>query len=126
MSRQASINARDAAMEAVDKSANEVWQEAAWQAILNVAVVYTEFTTDAVWHVLDTWGVPHPREPRAMGPMMSRAVGRGICVNTDRVSRSVRVACHRRPCAVYRSLKAGVDARPLEAQVSLFRGKPNK
>lgn len=95
---------RDVAIDRVDAAASLVWQEAAWRAITYVASVRKAFTTDAVWFVLEKWGVEPPREPRAMGPMMRRAVSAKLCLSTERISRSVRVACHRRPVAIYESL----------------------
>ena len=97
------------------------WKTAAWEAILHAAHYCKEFTTDEVWLRLDRLGIPAPEEPRAMGPLMMRAVHQGICASTDRVRRSRRSQCHRRPVAVYVSLKAGPEALdPPEEDKSLF------
>ena len=63
-----------------------------------------EFTTDAVHGLLQAWEVPEPHEPRALGPIMQRAIKRGICVPTGVYRPSVRPACNCRPIMVYRSL----------------------
>jgi hypothetical protein len=96
--------ARDVSMDQVEAAASLVWQEAAWRAITYIATVRKEFTTDAVWFVLEKWKVEGPREPRAMGPMMRRALNAKLCLATGRFGCSVRVACHRRPITIYESL----------------------
>ncbi len=90
--------ARDEAMRQAEAAANEVWKSQAGQAILQVCQKNRTFTTDDVWKL-----VGPPREPRAMGPMMSNAVRSEWCMPTDRTQKSTRVACHARPIRVYRS-----------------------
>jgi len=60
----------------------------------------TEFTTDYVWK----W-CPAPFvgfEPRAMGAAMRKAVTMKLITATDRVQKSTRPLCNRRPVAVWR------------------------
>jgi hypothetical protein len=95
--------ARDAAMDAVERAADSEWKRKAWEAFVYVAKRRKAFTTDAVWYMLQEWKVSAPREPRAMGPMVSRARREGICEVTGDMKKSERVGCHRRPIEVYRS-----------------------
>jgi hypothetical protein len=95
---------RDEALERVDEHAPLDWKSCAQQAIRYVAERRPELTTDPVWYMLDAWGVAMPPEPRALGPLMKSAVTRGWLLPTDKVHKSVRPECHRRPLAVYRSL----------------------
>ena len=99
----ASASARDIALARVYMAASDAWREAAWKALRRVSKRKAEFTTDDVWRVLDAWGTDAPREPRAMGPVMMLATRVNICVATGQYLKSERVACHRRPLAVYRS-----------------------
>jgi hypothetical protein len=102
-SARAGTLARDRAIDAVDKAADDAWKIKAWEAILYVARVRQRFTTDAVWYMLQEWGVPPPREPRAMGPMVVRGMREEIFGATGERKRSERVGCHRRPIDVYLS-----------------------
>lgn len=96
--------AKDEAVQRVERHARPEWLRCALLAVYDVARYRAEFTTDAVWALLDARDVPPPHEPRAMGPVMKRAVNLGYCAQTDRVRPSVRVVNHGRPIAVYRSL----------------------
>lgn len=92
---------RDVAIKRVGTS-HDGWCALALDAIRRVAEARPEFTTDAVWHLLHD--VPEPREPRAMGAAMRRAVSAGYCLPTNKTKKSVRPDCHRRPLQVWRSL----------------------
>jgi len=102
---EVSAAARDAAIEQVDDAASVDWKAEALVAVARVCEIREEFTTDAVWALLDQRGVAIPREPRAMGAIMRRAVVAGLCLPTDRTSKSVRVECHRRPLQIWASNK---------------------
>lgn len=95
---------RDEAMRRVDGNAEVDWKECAREAIRYIAERRPEMTTDPVWYMLDSWHVPFPHEPRALGPLMKAAVTRGWLRPTARVHKSVRPECHRRPLAIYESL----------------------
>ena len=95
---------RDAAIEAVDAGASTAWKESCLSAIRKVATLRHEFTTDAVWYILDRSLTPPPREPRAMGAMMRKAVKLGWCTKIQgRTKKSERAECHRRDLSVYTS-----------------------
>jgi hypothetical protein len=100
---EVSAAARDAAIEQVDDAASVDWKAEALVAVARICEIREEFTTDAVWAMLDERGVAIPREPRAMGAIMRRAVAAGLCLPTDRTSKSVRVECHRRPLQIWQS-----------------------
>jgi hypothetical protein len=104
---QAGIEAREDGMRRAEQHASTTWLEAAKKAARAVARNRSEFTTDPVWKVLQLRGVPEPHEPRAMGPVMDAMVKAGVCARTERMSRSVRPECHRRPLTVYQSLIFG-------------------
>lgn len=86
----------------------EVGTPKSWRGYAELAVEYValhreRFTTDPVWKVLESWQVPVPPEPRALGPLMKAACGWGWCEPTYETRLSVRPECHRRPIMVYRS-----------------------
>ena len=95
--------ALQAALVDVEHGADPEWQAAVWLALRAVIARAVEFTTDEVWLVLAERGVPAPREPRALGPIMRQAVMLGLAESTGAMKKSVRVGCHRRPVAVYRA-----------------------
>lgn len=105
-----SVIACEAAIDKVDEAASAEWKAKAFVAVARVCERYEEFTTDTVWALLDAQGTAIPREPRAMGAIMRKAVTAGLCLPTDRTSKSVRVECHRRPLQVWRSKTAESDA----------------
>lgn len=101
---QGARDARDEAMARVDEHAEEEWKRAALDAIEAVATWRDEFTTDAVWWMLDHSGAGDAREARVMGPLMTEAARRGWIARTDRTHNSVRVECHANPKRVWKSL----------------------
>jgi hypothetical protein len=90
-------------MRRVEVHAPVSWRGSAELAVRYVAERRPEFTTDAVWAVLEAWGVPVPPEPKALGPLMKAACGWHWCAPTGEYRLSVRPQNHRRPVAVYRS-----------------------
>ncbi len=58
--------ARDEAVDRVDRNANEQWKQNAFAAVRRLALRGTEFTTDDVWAELGTEEGTH--EKRAMAP----------------------------------------------------------
>lgn len=96
---------RDEAIDAVEEATPEQWKAHAIDAVLEVAKLRPEFTTDPVWFVLGkTLRNPAPPEPRAMGAIMRKAVSLGYCETTDRSHPSVRASCHKRPVRIWKSL----------------------
>ena len=95
---------RDDGMMRAEAHAASDWLQCAEDAIRYVAERRSYFDTDAVWAVLDDWGVPPPREGRALGPLMKKACGWGWCETVAGATRlSSRPIRHRRPLTVYRS-----------------------
>lgn len=101
--RSPAQRAGDEAVARVERHATGEWKVAARAAVLAVAAHRDAFTTDDVWALLERANM-QPREPRALGPIMRRAVREGVCVATDIYRESTRVACHGRPLRVWRSL----------------------
>lgn len=79
------------------------WRGQAELALRYVAERRERFTTDPVWTVLDSWGVPKPHEPKVIGPLMKAACGWHWCEPTGEYVPSVLPQNHRRPVLVYQS-----------------------
>ncbi len=82
--------ARDAALTAVETAAPDPWRASAFGAVIYLARTRPEFCTDDVWAVLEQRGIDGPREPRALGPVMMRAIRLGLIVDTGRMTPSKR------------------------------------
>jgi len=95
---------REQAIARVDEHAPPDWRLEALRAVYDLCRTRSEFTTDAVWGLLDRRGVAPPPEPRAIGAIMRAATRRGWCEATDHTRKSVRAECHRRPVQVWRHL----------------------
>jgi hypothetical protein len=94
---------RDEALDRLEK-AHEIWLEIAESIIHWLAITKQEFTTDQVWSRLERRGEEGiPREPRALGALMTRAKRQGVIRPTDRTVLSCRPQCHCRPIRVWRS-----------------------
>ena len=100
---QAAREARDTAIAQVDQNANEIWKLRADAAIDAAAKRHHELTSDDVWIILDKWGIPRPREARALGPRMIAAAKRGSIEATPYFRASIRVELHASPRRVYES-----------------------
>lgn len=98
---------RDEAIERADRAALDEWKDAAREAILDVAFRRAEFTTDAVWTVLERRGVEPPREPRAIAGVLRRCVADCLIEPTGCRVNSVLPRGHARPVMVYRSRIVG-------------------
>lgn len=99
-SAAAGIAARDDGIARVDENADEVWKADAFEAVRRVASVKATFTPDDIWKS----GLRKPREPRALGPVMLRAIRAGLCERTDKLVPSSNPKQHRNMIRVYRSL----------------------
>jgi hypothetical protein len=86
------------------RAADETWKRACTDAIVHVAERRDEFTTDAVWTILERREVGPPKEPRAIAGVVRAAVKAGVCEATGRRVNSVLPRGHARPVMVYRSL----------------------
>ena len=92
--------ARDAGMTDALAAADVAWVEEARRAVWWCATQMDTFTTDDVWDRLDSREVPPPREPRAMGPIITRATkAKAITDTGERVPSRRR---HAAPIPVYR------------------------
>lgn len=98
------IQAREEAIEQVERNAEPEWKQACRDAIRELAIAKAEFTTDEVWEYLEAEQVELPHEVRAMGALMLNAARQGLIVASDRYRNSARVACHARPVRVWVSL----------------------
>ena len=90
--------AREEAIERVDAHADDEWKALALNTAEKVARGMASFTSDDLWLA----GLPTPREPRALGPVMREIVKLGWAEVTDEYRPSVRR--HSTPLRVYRSL----------------------
>lgn len=90
---------RDAAMAQVEQGSDTWWVAIAEGAVAGLASLGQPFTTDDVWQRLADRKVPSPREPRALGPVMKRAVRDGIVEWTGGYTASTRR--HTAPVRVY-------------------------
>jgi hypothetical protein len=99
----ASAAARDRSMKQVEEHADPNFKDAAYEAVCITARLQPEgFIVDEVWRNLPA-GVVQPREPRAMGPVMSRAKRDGVIVPTNEFRASARVTAHRNPRRVWKA-----------------------
>jgi len=90
---------RDVALERVER-ASRAWQEKAIAAIRNVARRRKTFLVDDVW----LEDLEQPREGRAMGAAIRRALSEGIIERTEEFRPSARRTSHSTPRRVWRSL----------------------
>ena len=99
--------ARERAIEQVECNAQLTWLDAAYAAVRSVSAEHETFTTDDVWKEMPA-DIREHAEPRAMGAVMRSAAKDGLCAATESWEASSRVACHRRPLRVWRSLQHGI------------------
>lgn len=86
----------------VEVNADDGWLARATSALGTLVHRGRPFTTDDVWELLDTWAVPAPREPRAMGAVTRAAARDKRIVKTTEYVNSTRPGCHARPIPVWR------------------------
>lgn len=72
--------ARDDALERVEKGAPMQWKDLAEKVVRLFASKGEPFTSDDLWQ----YGLPKPREPRALGAIMAKLARRGIIRKTGR------------------------------------------
>lgn len=87
--------ARDAALVRVDEAAGSEWKDAALEAVYRVALRRSRFTSEDIWRLVEK-----PREPRALGPVLMRAVKLGYCAPAGFVQCSM-VSRHAAPVREY-------------------------
>lgn len=98
------IKARDEAIARVDTNMDERWKQACRNAIMEIASIKAEFTTDDVWELMYQKNIDQPHENRAMGAVIREIHKLGIIKPSDRYVNSLRPECHRRPVKVWLSL----------------------
>jgi hypothetical protein len=91
------------AMDQVEANALMSWKIAAQNAIRDLAGNNKEFVADDVWGLLQRRGVPAPREPRALGPMMKLAAVAGVIEWTGVHKQSRQSLNHQRPVVIWKS-----------------------
>lgn len=91
--------ARDEAMKRAEKAAHEEWKARALSTILLVCTKRGTFTSEDLWKA----GLPKPREPRALGPMLTKAAKRGWCEPSGTYVKGSSVSRHGAPIAVWTS-----------------------
>jgi hypothetical protein len=95
---------KEEAVTRVEANASRAWLDAAWNAVIVVCLEHRQYervTSDDVWRVLLDEDAPSPHEPRAMGPIMRRAVAEGRLTATADFRPSELPQNHRRPVRVY-------------------------
>jgi len=96
--------ARDEAIERVGRGMDEEWYRHAVRAYKHLAERHEKFVPDAVWELLAEWGIPEPRETRALVHASKRAVEAGYIRYTGVYVKGERVTHHRGQVQVYESL----------------------
>ena len=86
-----------------DDDARPAWIAQVTTLVRSLALKQREFTSDEVWSEVHE-KLSLPLEPKLIGNALQRAQREGWILKTDRVRRSTRPACHRRPAAIWRSL----------------------
>lgn len=76
----AALAATDEAVKRVEDHADPAWKSLAIRTVRYVCERREFFTADDLWEA----GLPEPREPRAIGPVMRRAQTAGLCEQTGR------------------------------------------
>lgn len=96
---------REEAIERVESNAKKDFLICAFECVSQLAREHEWFTTDDVWALLAQFPAEYrTHEPRAMGPVMRRAVVEKLAKPADNWILSKRPACHRRPLRVWLSL----------------------
>ena len=108
------------AMDQVEAAALMSWKMAAQTAIRDLAHNNQEFVADDVWGLLQRRGVPAPREPRALGPMMKLAAMAGVIEWTGVHKQSRQSLNHQRPVVIWKSHV--YRPKPVPKQTTTKRG----
>jgi predicted xylose isomerase-like sugar epimerase len=98
---------RDEAMGRADDHANNEWKVLASMAVFLLAGGMETFTTDDVWRLMATRPEVTTHEPRALGPVMTKAQVSGLIEPIPGLfRRSIQSVCHRRSKQVWRAIHA--------------------
>ena len=96
------LAARRAGIEKVERGTDRDWADRALNVIKQVAQQREEITADEIWGVLEEFG-DTPREPRALGPIFTRAAKLNLIIKTNKYTMSRRAVNHGRDIRVWRS-----------------------
>jgi len=95
---------KNEAIDRVERNAPGDWKKIALKAVKWRAKKGVPFTTDEVWADLEGANVEPPKEPRAMGAIMRKAVSEGVIVSTDKTKISQKGTNNKRPVRVWSPL----------------------
>lgn len=95
------MESKDEAIDRVEDAANEKWKSTALRAVRWRAKKGVNFTSDHIWADLVGVDLEPPKEPRAMGAIMRKAVSEGLIVATDKTIPSTKPSNHKRPVRVW-------------------------
>ena len=95
------LKTKDQAIAQVESHADPQWIAKANEALDIVIKNNQEFTSDQVWKLLDSWQVPRPHSPSAMGAIMRRAALAKRIKKTGRFIPSAQATNHQRDVAVW-------------------------
>ena len=98
------MDSKNEAIDRVEENASEQWKKTALKAVKWRAKKGVPFTTDEVWADLEGARIEPPREPRAMGAIMRKAVAEKIIVATDKTRVSQKGTNNKRPVRVWSPL----------------------
>lgn len=93
------LELKQEALSRVLASADPKWIVDALKVIMTVCEEHEEFSTNDLWPLL-----PHIKEPRALGAVLTIAAQRMYCRKTDRYEPSNIPRQHRRPISLWQSL----------------------
>ena len=93
--------AREKSVNQVDSNTDPAWRAEAYLSCDRVMARMELFTTDDIWNDLERRGVPAPREPRCMGPIMRFLVANDE-VEIAGVTTSNLTRGHGRPVKMYK------------------------
>ena len=95
------LKSKDQAIKEVESHADPQWIGKANEALDILFKNNQEFTSDQVWKLLDSWQVPRPHAPSAMGSIMRRAALAKRIKKTGRFIPSTQGTNHQRDVAVW-------------------------
>ena len=95
------LKSKDQAIAEVESHADPEWVAKANEALDILIKNNQEFTSDQVWKLLDSWQVPRPHAPSAMGAIMRRAALAKRIKKTGRFIPSAQSTNHQRDVAVW-------------------------
>lgn len=94
----AAVEARDEALDRVEKGVTDAWKEEARNIVLRKYWRDGEFTSDDIWAA----GLEKPAEPRALGTVLMKLAKEGLIEKTGRYIKTAQVSRHAAPIAVWR------------------------